>query len=64
MQKKLISSANKYFDDCPICRAMKKAEKEDRSLSEEEVKIAFEKAKKVKGAIVGNFPEFEEFKNN
>lgn len=64
MQKKLISSANQYFDDCPICRAMKKAEKENRDLSEKEVEIAFEKAKKVKGAIIGNFPELKEFNNN
>jgi len=57
MQKKLISSSNQYFDNCPICQAMKKANKENRSLSEQELRKAFEKAKKVKEAIVGNFPD-------
>lgn len=55
MQKSLVSSSDKYFDDCPICQAMKKAEKENRDLSEKEVKKAFKKAKKVKDAVVGDF---------
>lgn len=48
----LFSSSPFYFDDCPICQAMKKAEKQGRSLSSEELKQAFKKAKK-KGAVVG-----------
>lgn len=40
----VVSSSNSYYDDCPICRAMKKAEEEGRSLSEAELKEAFAKA--------------------
>lgn len=47
----LFSSSPFYFDDCPICQVMKKAEKQERSLSSEELKEAFKKAKK-KGAVV------------
>jgi len=54
MSKILVSNSNQYFDDCPICQAMKKAEKQNRDLSEKEVKQAFKKAKKVKGAVVGD----------
>lgn len=35
-----------YFDDCPICQAMKKADKEKRETSAEELIKAFKKAKK------------------
>ena len=42
----------KFFDDCPICQAMKAAKEKGIELSEEELKAAFRKAKK-KGAIVG-----------
>lgn len=45
----LVSSSNTYYDDCPICQAMKKAEEEGRSLSEKEVKEAFAKANKKQG---------------
>lgn len=31
----------KYFDDCLICKAMEKAEKQGRDLSETELKDAF-----------------------
>lgn len=41
-----------YFDDCPTCQAMKKAEKEGRNLTEKELLESFKEAKK-KGAIVG-----------
>lgn len=37
-----------FFDDCPICQAMK----EGKAGTEEELKEAFRKAKE-KGAIVG-----------
>lgn len=49
--------AESYFDDCPVCQAMKKAEKEERSLSLNELKEAFRKAKK-KGGVV-SFAEDE-----
>jgi hypothetical protein len=40
----LVSSDNEFYDDCPVCRLMKNAEKEGRFLSLEEVEEAFEKA--------------------
>lgn len=43
-KKVLVSSSDSYYDDCPICQAMKKAEEKSRSLSEKEVKEAFAKA--------------------
>lgn len=51
-KKVLFSSSPVYFDDCPICQAMKKAEENGRSLTISKLKEAFRKAKK-KGAIVG-----------
>ena len=42
----LISSSDFYYDDCPICQAMKKAEEEGRSLSEEELIKLFEEVNK------------------
>lgn len=41
-----------FFDDCPICRAMKAAKEQERELTSEELKEAFRKAKE-QGAIVG-----------
>lgn len=41
-----------FFDDCPICQAMKAAQKERRELTLEELKEAFKEAKE-KGAVVG-----------
>jgi hypothetical protein len=41
------------FDDCPICQAMKKAEKEGKSLEEEELLKAFAEAKKDPDNVVG-----------
>ena len=42
------SSADwKYFDDCLICHAMERSEKQGRSLSGEELKAAFKKANAV-----------------
>jgi hypothetical protein len=40
----LVSSSDKYFDDCPVCRLMKKVEKEGRQPTLEELTEAFEKA--------------------
>lgn len=45
-EKLVVSSSGTYYDDCPICQAMKKAEEEGRSLSSSEAKKAFEKANK------------------
>ena len=42
----VVSSSETYYDDCPICQAMKKAEEEGRSLSEEELIKLFEEANK------------------
>ena len=36
----------KYFDDCLICQAMQKADKQARSLSGQELKKAFDSANK------------------
>jgi len=41
-----------FFDDCPICQAMKKAKAEGRSPDLTELKEAFKKAKE-QGAMVG-----------
>ncbi len=54
--KVLISSDNQYFDDCPICQAMRKAEKEGKSLDPVELAKAFNKANKM-GGITGGVPE-------
>ena len=45
LSKKKKNSESFYFDDCPICRAMKKAEKEEREMNMEELIHAFNKAK-------------------
>lgn len=52
----LISNTDEFFDDCPICQAIKEGK---TSLSH--LKKAFQEAKK-KGAIVGG-RLFEEEKN-
>lgn len=43
---KLSKKSNvwKYFDDCLICKAMEKADKQGRSLSGKELTEAFHKA--------------------
>ena len=40
---KLISSSDEYFDDCPVCRLMRKMEKEGSSSTAEKLIEAFEK---------------------
>lgn len=45
----LVSSSENFYDDCPICQAMKKAEEEGRSLSEKELEEAFDEANKQQG---------------
>lgn len=56
----LVSSNDDYFDDCPICQAMRQAEKEGKALSESKLARAFEKSKDA-GWIVG-IPSFDEKK--
>lgn len=41
-----------FFDDCPVCRAMKLAKEQGRELTSEELKEAFKKSKE-EGAVVG-----------
>lgn len=41
-----------YFDDCPICQAMKEAENQGGDLGAYELTKAFKKAKE-KGAVIG-----------
>ena len=43
-RKVVVSSSDDYFDDCPICRLMKKAESEGVSPTEKELEEAFTKA--------------------
>lgn len=53
--KKMPKGGNKqedFFDDCPICQAMKAAQERGKDLSLEELHQAFAKAKEG-GAIVG-----------
>lgn len=51
-----ITEEWEYGDDCAICQEMKKADEEDRNLTESELKKAFAKARK-QGAIVGAVEE-------
>jgi len=51
-KKILFSNSPFYFDNCPICEAMKKAEEEGKNLTAKELKQAFGRAKK-KGACWG-----------
>ena len=48
----LVNSSDSYFDDCPVCRAMKEAEEKGKNLNMVEIAEAFGKAKK-QGAVVG-----------
>ncbi len=52
MNKKKKIKDDEFFDNCPICQAMKLAQEEGREPTEEELKEAFKKAKEG-GAIVG-----------
>lgn len=42
----------KYFDDCPVCQAMKKAQEEGRTLSLAELRKAFILAEGL-GVVIG-----------
>lgn len=48
----LISSEDEYFDDCPVCQTMKDVE-HGKVITEQDLKKAFQKAKKKGG--VGDF---------
>ena len=50
-----------YFDDCPICQALKNAKNLNRELTATELKEAFQQARDT-GAIVGG--DWFEEKNN
>lgn len=52
MAQKITQKNDFYFDDCPICQAMKQAEEKGKELSSQELKEAFSRAKG-KGAVVG-----------
>lgn len=51
---KLITgpNENEFFDDCPVCRAIKAAKEKGKEPTLEELKEAFQKAKD-NGAVVG-----------
>lgn len=51
-QTVVVSSSDSYYDDCPVCRAMKEAEKKGKNLNMVEIAEAFGKAKK-QGGVVG-----------
>ena len=51
--------ASQFYDDCEICRAMKAAEERGASLSESELKAAFEAQKKTGIGIFGTGEDLE-----
>ncbi len=66
MKKKQLKNkkTEKYFDNCPICQAMKNAEEKDQDLTLEELEEAFNEARK-KGAVVGKiYNEYNEQKSS
>jgi len=52
-----------YFNDCPICQAMKKAEDEERNLNINELHEVFKEAKR-QGAVMGGTIFKKEEKSN
>ena len=52
--KIVFSSEEEFYDDCPICRAMRKAEKEKKDLDPMELAKAFNEANKM-GGVSGSF---------
>ncbi len=50
--KIVLSSDDQLYDDCPICRAMRKAEQEGKDLDPVELAKAFNEANKI-GAVIG-----------
>ncbi len=45
-------SDDDYFDDCPICQAMKKADQQNRDLTLQELESAFQEAKRLGHMVV------------
>ena len=58
MENKKPKKDEEFFDDCPICQAMKMAKERGRELTMEELKEAFKNAKKQGGIVGGKW--FEE----
>lgn len=52
--KKRFEDTEFYFDDCPICRAMRKANERERDLSFEELTKAFKEAREKGGKVGGS----------
>lgn len=52
--KIVFSSGDQFYDDCPICRAMKKAEEEGKNLDPVELAKAFNEANKMGGMVGGD----------
>lgn len=52
----LKEDKGRFYDDCPVCLAQKKADEEGRDITESEILEAFEKSRK-KGGIVGIIPD-------
>ncbi len=46
-----------FFDDCPICQAMKAAKEDNREITLSELKAAFLKAKDQEGIVGGEWFE-------
>lgn len=46
-----------FFDDCPVCQAMKKAEEEKRNLDYPGLRQAFLKAKEGRAVVGGRLPD-------
>ena len=44
-----------FFDDCPICQAMKAAKEENREMTLPELKAVFQKAKDQGGVVGGEW---------
>lgn len=51
--KEVEADGNIFFDDCPICRAMRAAEESGRELSLPELHEAFMEAEKAGGKVGG-----------
>lgn len=64
MGNKKLKDEEDFFDDCPICQAMKLAKEQGREPTLEELKKVFKKAKD-EGAIVGGewFKKSEDSEN-
>jgi len=55
----LYPKESDYFDDCPICQAQKKADKEGRQITMGEIMKAFEETSKLPGTVCGFNPNIK-----